>query len=200
MDQTNPLSEVTHKRRLSALGPGRALARARRVRGARRAPDALRAHLSRSRRPEGPNIGLISSLSCYARINDYGFIESPYRKVESGQGRGLRARGPHGRRAATSCTRSCATDEFAEERAAPRASRGQGARPTPSRTRSTSPRGKRTASVIAQANAKPEPRRDVRPRARQRPEGRASSSCVPREDVAVTSTSRPSSWSRSPRR
>ena len=81
MDQTNPLSEVTHKRRLSALGPG-GLSRERAGFEVR---DVHRTHYGRIcpiETPEGPNIGLISSLSCYARINEFGFIESPYRKVE----------------------------------------------------------------------------------------------------------------------
>ena len=84
MDQTNPLSEITHKRR--PLGPwaGRSVARACRLRGARRAPDALRPHLP-DRDAGRPNIGLISSLSCFARINEYGFIESPYRRVRNAQ-------------------------------------------------------------------------------------------------------------------
>ena len=82
MDQTNPLSEVTHKRRLSALGPG-GLSRERAGFEVR---DVHRTHYGRIcpiETPEGPNIGLISSLSCYARINEFGFIESPYRKVEA---------------------------------------------------------------------------------------------------------------------
>ncbi|MEC8943241.1 MAG: DNA-directed RNA polymerase subunit beta, partial [Acidobacteriota bacterium] len=82
MDQTNPLSEVTHKRRLSALGPG-GLSRERAGFEVR---DVHRTHYGRIcpiETPEGPNIGLISSLSCYAQINEFGFIESPYRKVES---------------------------------------------------------------------------------------------------------------------
>jgi len=79
MDQTNPLSEITHKRRLSALGPGGLSRGTRRIRSPRRAPDTLR-RICPIETPEGPNIGLISSLSCFARINDYGFIESPYRK------------------------------------------------------------------------------------------------------------------------
>ena len=84
MDQTNPLSEVTHKRRLSALGPG-GLSRERAGFEVR---DVHATHYGRIcpiETPEGPNIGLISSLSCYARINDYGFIESPYRKVRDGR-------------------------------------------------------------------------------------------------------------------
>src|SRR3954451_3260649 len=84
MDQTNPLSEITHKRRLSALGPG-GLSRERAGFEVR---DVHPTHYGRIRpieTPEGPNIGLISSLSCYARINEFGFIESPYRKVKDGR-------------------------------------------------------------------------------------------------------------------
>ncbi|MCX7718279.1 MAG: DNA-directed RNA polymerase subunit beta [Candidatus Sumerlaeaceae bacterium] len=83
MDQTNPLSELTHKRRLSALGPG-GLSRDRAGFEVR---DVHHTHYGRIcpiETPEGPNIGLISSLSTYARINDYGFIESPYRRVKDG--------------------------------------------------------------------------------------------------------------------
>jgi DNA-directed RNA polymerase subunit beta len=84
MDQTNPLSEITHKRRLSALGPG-GLSRERAGFEVR---DVHATHYGRIcpiETPEGPNIGLISSLACFARINDYGFIESPYRRVVKGQ-------------------------------------------------------------------------------------------------------------------
>ncbi|MEM9597220.1 MAG: DNA-directed RNA polymerase subunit beta [Acidobacteriota bacterium] len=84
MDQTNPLSEVTHKRRLSALGPG-GLSRERAGFEVR---DVHASHYGRIcpiETPEGPNIGLISSLATFARINDYGFIESPYKKVEGGR-------------------------------------------------------------------------------------------------------------------
>ncbi len=84
MDQTNPLSEVTHKRRLSALGPG-GLSRERAGFEVR---DVHATHYGRIcpiETPEGPNIGLISSLATFARINDYGFIESPYKKVEDGR-------------------------------------------------------------------------------------------------------------------
>jgi len=83
MDQTNPLSEVTHKRRLSALGPG-GLSRERAGFEVRDVHPTHYGRICPIETPEGPNIGLISSLSCYARINDYGFIESPYRKVEKG--------------------------------------------------------------------------------------------------------------------
>ena len=81
MDQTNPLSEITHKRRLSALGPGGLT----RDRAGFEVRDVHSTHYGRIcpiETPEGPNIGLISSLSTYARVNDYGFIETPYRKAE----------------------------------------------------------------------------------------------------------------------
>jgi len=84
MDQTNPLSEVTHKRRLSALGPG-GLSRERAGFEVR---DVHATHYGRIcpiETPEGPNIGLISSLSTYARISEFGFIESPYKKVRNGR-------------------------------------------------------------------------------------------------------------------
>src|SRR5213594_233664 len=84
MDQTNPLSEITHKRRLSALGPG-GLSRERAGFEVRDVHPTHYGRICPIETPEGPNIGLISSLSCYARINEYGFIESPYRKVKGGR-------------------------------------------------------------------------------------------------------------------
>ena len=84
MDQTNPLSEVTHKRRLSALGPG-GLSRERAGFEVRDVHPTHYGRICPIETPEGPNIGLISSLACYARINEYGFIESPYKKVENGR-------------------------------------------------------------------------------------------------------------------
>src|SRR5882724_6593538 len=84
MDQTNPLSEITHKRRLSALGPG-GLSRERAGFEVRDVHPTHYGRICPIETPEGPNIGLISSLSCYARINDYGFIESPYCKVIDGR-------------------------------------------------------------------------------------------------------------------
>ncbi|MBI4482216.1 MAG: DNA-directed RNA polymerase subunit beta [Acidobacteria bacterium] len=84
MDQTNPLSEITHKRRLSALGPG-GLSRERAGFEVRDVHPSHYGRICPIETPEGPNIGLISSLSCYGRINEFGFIESPYRKVASGQ-------------------------------------------------------------------------------------------------------------------
>ena len=85
MDQNNPLAELTHKRRLSALGPG-GLSRERAGFEVR---DVHHSHYGRMcpiETPEGPNIGLINSLSCYARINEFGFIEAPYRKVDKETG------------------------------------------------------------------------------------------------------------------
>ncbi|MBI5124056.1 MAG: DNA-directed RNA polymerase subunit beta, partial [Candidatus Omnitrophica bacterium] len=84
MDQTNPLAEMTHKRRVSALGPGGL----NRERAGFEVRDVHYSHYGRLcpiETPEGPNIGLISSLSTYARINEFGFIETPYRKVDSGK-------------------------------------------------------------------------------------------------------------------
>src|SRR5271155_2293630 len=84
MDQTNPLSEITHKRRLSALGPG-GLSRERAGFEVRDVHPTHYGRICPIETPEGPNIGLISSLSSYARINEFGFIESPYRKVKNGR-------------------------------------------------------------------------------------------------------------------
>ncbi|MFZ8939335.1 MAG: DNA-directed RNA polymerase subunit beta [Burkholderiaceae bacterium] len=84
MDQTNPLSEITHKRRVSALGPGGLT----RERAGFEVRDVHVTHYGRVcpiETPEGPNIGLINSLALYARLNEYGFIETPYRRVEAGK-------------------------------------------------------------------------------------------------------------------
>jgi len=83
MDQTNPLAELTHKRRLSALGPG-GLSRERAGFDVRDVHDSHYGRMCPIETPEGPNIGLISALSTYARTNKYGFIETPYRRVEDG--------------------------------------------------------------------------------------------------------------------
>ncbi|MCK9589545.1 MAG: DNA-directed RNA polymerase subunit beta, partial [Terrimicrobiaceae bacterium] len=84
MDQTNPLSELTHKRRLSALGPG-GLSRDRAGFEVRDVHPSHYGRICPIETPEGPNIGLISSLSTFARINEFGFIETPYRKVNNGR-------------------------------------------------------------------------------------------------------------------
>ena len=84
MDQTNPLSELTHKRRLSALGPGGL----NRDRAGFEVRDVHPSHYGRIcpiETPEGPNIGLINSMSCFARINEFGFIETPYRCIDNGK-------------------------------------------------------------------------------------------------------------------
>ncbi len=84
MDQTNPLSEITHKRRVSALGPGGLT----RERAGFEVRDVHPTHYGRVcpiETPEGPNIGLINSLALYARLNEYGFLETPYRKVQAGK-------------------------------------------------------------------------------------------------------------------
>jgi DNA-directed RNA polymerase subunit beta len=88
MDQTNPLAELTHKRRLSALGPGGLT----RERAGFQVRDVHHSHYGRIcpiETPEGPNIGLIGSLATYGRVNDFGFIETPYRKVDKESGRVL---------------------------------------------------------------------------------------------------------------
>ena len=84
MDQTNPLSEITHKRRVSALGPG-GLTRERAGFEVRDVHPTHYGRLCPIETPEGPNIGLINSLSVYAKTNDYGFLETPYRRVENGK-------------------------------------------------------------------------------------------------------------------
>ena len=84
MDQTNPLSEITHKRRVSALGPGGLT----RERAGFEVRDVHPTHYGRIcpiETPEGPNIGLINSLATYSKVNKYGFIESPYKKVQNGK-------------------------------------------------------------------------------------------------------------------
>ena len=86
MDQTNPLSELTHKRRISALGPGGLT----RERAGFEVRDIHHTHYGRLcpvESPEGPNIGLISALSCFAQINEYGFVETPYKKVDKETGK-----------------------------------------------------------------------------------------------------------------
>ena len=88
MDQTNPLAEIAHKRRLSALGPGGLT----RERAGFEVRDVHPTHYGRVcpiETPEGPNIGLIAALSTYARVNEYGFIETPYREVEEQTGHAI---------------------------------------------------------------------------------------------------------------
>ena len=105
MDQTNPLAGLTHKRRLSALGPG-GLSRERAGFEVR---DVHHSHYGRMcpiETPEGPNIGLIGSLSSFAQVNPFGFIETPYRKVDRRhRHRGRSTTSPRTRRTATSSRR-----------------------------------------------------------------------------------------------
>ena len=84
MDQTNPLAELTHKRRLSALGPG-GLTRERAGFEVRDVHYSQYGRMCPIETPEGPNIGLITSLACFAQVNDLGFIETPYRVVKNGK-------------------------------------------------------------------------------------------------------------------
>src|SRR6266498_3315775 len=84
MDQTNPLAELTHKRRLSALGPG-GLTRERAGFEVRDVHYSQYGRMCPIETPEGPNIGLITSLACFAQVNDLGFIETPYRVVRNGK-------------------------------------------------------------------------------------------------------------------
>ena len=136
MDQTNPLAELTNKRRLSALGPG-GLTRERAGFEVRDVHYSQYGRMCPIETPEGPNIGLITSLSTYARINDLGFIETPYRMVKSGK----------------------VTDEI--------------------RWLSASDEEDFT---VAQANARDQPRRDLRRAARALPEGRRLPAAAARPD------------------
>ncbi len=143
MDQTNPLSEITHKRRLSALGPG-GLSRERAGFEVRDVHPTHYGRICPIETPEGPNIGLISSLSCYARINEFGFIESPYRKVKDGRVDRLRAGAPSaGRRASTRPGDVVEADEVVDRRRAEARPEG---RLSSSRIRSTCRRGKKTST------------------------------------------------------
>ena len=141
MDQTNPLSEITHKRRLSALGPG-GLSRERAGFEVRDVHPTHYGRICPIETPEGPNIGLISSLSCFARINEYGFIESPYRKVIKGIGdRRSQDSEPRRRRFQGRRHRAAAAG-----RGKPIASSAQkSSRPNSRPTANTSRRGKKTS-------------------------------------------------------
>ena len=141
MDQTNPLSEVTHKRRLSALGPG-GLSRERAGFEVRDVHPTHYGRICPIETPEGPNIGLISSLSSYARINEFGFIESPYRKVKNGHGG--RLRDGHQRRRPRRSTRT-ARSSRPTNWSAPTAGRRRRASSS-SPTASTCRRGKKTST------------------------------------------------------
>ena len=196
MDQTNPLSEITHKRRLSALGPG-GLSRERAGFEVRDVHPTHYGRICPIETPEGPNIGLISSLSCYARINEFGFIESPYRKVKDGR----------------------VIDYVLITNAGGTQVQGRRHRRGPARPRRRTPRPRRKQKkpaefepysfylsaweedqyIIAQANVELD---DERPPHRRTASTRArpATSSSRRATTCSSSTCRPSSSSRSPRR
>ncbi len=197
MDQTNPLSEVTHKRRLSALGPG-GLSRERAGFEVRDVHPTHYGRICPIETPEGPNIGLISSLSCYARINEFGFIESPYRKVKDGRVVDY-----------VIITNAGGNTKYkvGDIVEASRRRRRQGRREGPaaaaagsstSPTRTTSRRGKRTSTSSRRPTRRSTRRASSRPTAstRARP---ATSSCR-RATRSTSSTCRRSSSSPSPPR
>ena len=194
MDQTNPLSEVTHKRRLSALGPG-GLSRERAGFEVRDVHPTHYGRICPIETPEGPNIGLISSLSSYARINDFGFIESPYRKVKDGRVDRLRASSPTP--AATRSTRSATSSRPTSSSAPSGQSKKKGVEFEPYCFYLSA--WEEDQYIIAQANVELD--EDVQHRrasasTRVRP---ATSSCR-RARRSTTSTSRRSSSCRSPPR
>ena len=155
MDQTNPLSEVTHKRRLSALGPG-GLSRERAGFEVRDVHPTHYGRVCPIETPEGPNIGLISSLSCYARINDFGFIETPYKKVEKGRVDRSLPGHPGRRHRPSSSARS--PRRRSSRRRTSASSGATGARRTPCPTPSTCRPGRRRTS----SSPRPTPRRTPR--------------------------------------
>ena len=152
MDQTNPLSEVTHKRRLSALGPG-GLSRERAGFEVRDVHPTHYGRVCPIETPEGPNIGLISSLSCYARINDFGFIETPYKKVEKGRVID-HFQVTSGRRHAPSSSARSSRRRSSRRRTSASARTTSG-RPTPSRTPSTSRPGRRRTTSSPRPTPRP---------------------------------------------
>ena len=145
MDQTNPLSEVTHKRRLSALGPG-GLSRERAGFEVRDVHPTHYGRICPIETPEGPNIGLISSLSCYARINEFGFIESPYRKVKDGRVVDYVVDHQRGGNTKYKVGDIVEASEVGADTRRPTRRTGAGAGSSTSRTRSTCRRGKKTST------------------------------------------------------
>ena len=194
MDQTNPLSEVTHKRRLSALGPG-GLSRERAGFEVRDVHPTHYGRICPIETPEGPNIGLISSLSSYARINDFGFIESPYRKVKDGHVDRLRHR--HQRRRQPE-VQGRATSSRPTSSSAPTAGRRRRASSS-SPTASTCRRGKKT-STSSRRPTSSSTRTATHRRTSASTRVRPATSSWRRARRSTTSTSRRSSSCRSPRR
>ena len=193
MDQTNPLSEITHKRRLSALGPG-GLSRERAGFEVRDVHPTHYGRICPIETPEGPNIGLISSLSCYARINEFGFIESPYRKVKDGRVVDYVHRHQRRRQPEVQGRRHRRGRRAGRRRAAARRRRASSSSPTPSTCR----RGKRTST----SSRRPTSRwtRTASSRRTASTRARPATSSWRRATRSSTSTSRRSSSSRSPPR
>ena len=196
MDQTNPLSEITHKRRLSALGPG-GLSRERAGFEVRDVHPTHYGRICPIETPEGPNIGLISSLSCYARINEFGFIESPYRKVKDGRvadfvlvtnGGGTKFK-----------TGEIVEAERGASRRTPRRRAGRSGRPSSSRTPSTCRRGKKTSTSSRRPTPSSIANGPLRRRSHQLPPGRQLHPGAARRTCS-SSTCRRSSSCRSRRR
>ena len=160
MDQNNPLSEVTHKRRVSALGPGGLT----RERAGFEVRDVHPTHYGRVcpiETPEGPNIGLINSLATYARTNEYGFLESPYRKVVRRQG--------HRRYRVPVCDQRsgiCDRPGLRAARQEQQVHRGADQRPSPERIHGEGPGRRRIHGRITQAGGLRGGGADSVPRAR----------------------------------
>ena len=192
MDQTNPLSEITHKRRLSALGPG-GLSRERAGFEVRDVHPTHYGRICPIETPEGPNIGLISSLSCYARINEFGFIESPYRKVKARPRPRLRHRHQRRRHRSTSSARSSRPTRWSTRTPRRRTARRRAAEFEPYSFYLSA--WEEDQYVIAQANAQLDENGQLRARPRQRAQAGQLHAGAPRGGRA-TSTSRPSSSSR----
>ena len=200
MDQTNPLSEVTHKRRLSALGPG-GLSRERAGFEVRDVHPTHYGRICPIETPEGPNIGLISSLSCYARINEFGFIESPYRKVKDGRVIDyviITNAGGNTKYKVGDIVEASDVGADKDKRAIRAPAAAAAAASSTSRTPTTCRRGKRTSTSSRRPTPRWTRRASSRPTAstRARP---ATSSCR-RATRSTSSTSRRSSSSRSPPR
>ncbi len=193
MDQTNPLSEVTHKRRLSALGPG-GLSRERAGFEVRDVHPTHYGRICPIETPEGPNIGLISSLSCYARINEFGFIESPYRKVKDGHVLDFVHGHQRRRQPEVQGRRHCRCRRAGQRRRPARRRRAS----SPSRTASISRRGRKTSTSSRRPTSSSTRRAGWSPSASTRVRPATSSSR--RATRCSSSTSRRSSSSRWPRR
>ena len=194
MDQTNPLSEITHKRRLSALGPG-GLSRERAGFEVRDVHPTHYGRICPIETPEGPNIGLISSLSCYARINEFGFIESPYRKVKDG--RVDRLRDHHQRRRPPEVQGRRHRRGRRRGRARRAGAKKKGVEFEPYSFYLSA--WEEDQYIIAQANAEVDDAGQARRGARQRAPGRRLHPGAARR-ACSSSTSRPSSSCRSPPR